>query len=76
MQIIAPNPWQRLANAMRRIEERDAILRRLQTRRAHEWRVHRGLRRFVTRIRIVLWAWQEAGREQRRIHRDDSLHNV
>jgi len=60
---------------MQRIEEYDGILRRLRTQRAHEWSAQRGICRFITRIRIVLWAWRETRREQRRIHHDNSPYN-
>lgn len=76
MQIIAPNSRQRLASALRRIEKRNAILRRLRAQRAHDWHVQTGVRRLITRIRIELWVWREARREQRRIDHDDSPYNV
>ena len=69
MQIVAPNPFQK-------IEEHDRILRRLLAQRAHEWRAQRGIRRLITRIRIEFWAWEETAREQRRIRKDDSPHRL
>ena len=69
LRIIAPNRFQR-------IEEHEKILRGLLAQRAHEWRAQRGIRRWITRIRIEFWAWEETAREQRRIHKDDSRHRL
>jgi hypothetical protein len=71
MQIVASNP-----KPFREIREYDKILRGLLAQRAHEWQRQRGIRRLIARIKIELWAWKEASREQRRIHKNDSPHNV
>lgn len=69
MQIVAPN-------LLRNIDEHDKILRRLLVQRAHDWQSQRGIRRLITRIKIQFWAWRETAREQRRIHKKESPHNL
>jgi hypothetical protein len=69
MQIIAPNRLQY-------IEEHHRILRRLLAQRAQEWKIQRGIRQVLTRVKIELWAWTETAREQGRIHADDSPYRL
>ena len=64
MQIIALAP---IRNPIRAVKEHDRILL-LLAQRAQEWQSQRGIRRLIARIKIEVWAWREAAREQSTFH--------
>jgi hypothetical protein len=50
-------------NPMQELLELDRIMSRLLMEREHEWRNERGIRRFIIRIKLEIWALKQAERE-------------
>lgn len=69
MQIVA-------RNRIREIEEHDKVLGRLLAQRSHERQNLQGIRRWIARIKIEIWAWRETSKEQWRNRQNDSPHDV
>jgi hypothetical protein len=69
MQIVPQNP-------ARGIEEHDKVLSRLLSERAHEWQRRTGIRRFIARIKIEIWAWRQTARELRSTHDKNDRYKV